>query len=233
MFSASEIVPPDFARFIGSGRIGLGHDVATTDKKTSNPSSLTVTEETGSMFFERLVVRWKTTDPDVAIAIIKSVFDALPKNQIRRFCIDASNERYHAQNLRKAFRDRCPVDLIVSGEAIDWEKERFSYKTLLGDLYVSAFEDGCIALPPGEFIISDHRLVKKHHGSYQTEVDEEGNHGDTFDSGKLSYWALVHGSGPIRANATPVGSFGVAPKRAGLIGPIGRSYNDARRKLNS
>jgi len=233
MISAATAIPTDWAIHIGPGNIGIGHDVATTDKKTSNPSSLTVTEQLGSMFFERLVVRWKTPDPDVAYALIDSVMDALPANQIRRFAIDGSNERYHAANLRKRYRSKCPVDIVVSGEAIDFEGQRYSYKTLLGDLYVSAFEDGCIAIPAEEFIVSDHRLVRKQNGGYTTEVDESGNHGDTFDSGKLSYWALVHGSGPIRAHAASVGSFGAGPKRPGLIGPIGRSFSAARRNLNA
>jgi len=233
MISASDILPADWTRFIGPGHLAVGHDVATTDKKTSNPSSLTVTEKIGGMFFERLVIRWKTPDPDVAKSIIGEVMKALPRNQLRAFCIDSSNERYHAQNLRKAFRHYCPVHLIVSGEAIDFENQRFTYKTLLGDLYVSAFTDGCIALPPGAFIISDHRLVKKQNGSYQTDVDESGNHGDTFDSGKLAYWGLVKSGGPTRAHAAAVGSHGKAPERAGLIGPIGRSFQNTKSKLNS
>lgn len=233
MIRAPDAIPPDWTRHIGVGRIGLGHDVATTDKKSSNPSSLTVTEELSGMFYQRLIVRWKTPDPDIAITLIESVFKALAvahKNQLRRFCIDASNERYHAQNLRKEFRKFCPVDLVVSGEALDFDGQRYNYKTLLGDLYVSAFEDGAITLPPGDFIVSDHRLVKKQSGGYVTEVDDGGNHGDTFDSGKLSYWSLVRGSGPVRAHAVAVGSFGSKPKTAGRIGPISRAF---RNRLNS
>ena len=45
------------------GRIGLGLDVATTEKATSNPSSLAVTEEVGLDYFVRLLLRWKTSDP--------------------------------------------------------------------------------------------------------------------------------------------------------------------------
>lgn len=237
MLSASSAVPPDWAKFIGPGNLAIGHDVATTDKKTSNPSGLTVMEQLGSMYFQRLVVRWKTPDPDIAIAIISSVFEAMPRNQIRGMAIDASNEKYHAQNLRTLFRKYCPVDLIVSGSAIDFghgmEKQRFTYKTLLGDLYVSAFDDGCMALPPGNFIITDHRLVKKQNGGYTTDVDEGGNHGDTFDSGKLAYWKLFKGGGIVRAHAATVGSSGKKPSRPGLIGPVGRSFSSALTKLNS
>lgn len=233
MILASEAVPPDWVKFVGCGHLGIGFDVATTEKKTSNPSSLTVSETLGSMEFQRLVVRWKSEDPDVAETIIRSVLEAAPRNQLRGLAIDASSERLNAQTFRKKFRSFCPVHLIVNSEAIDWEGQRYNYKTLLGDLYCSAFEDGCIALPPGAFIISDHRLVKKNAGSYTTEVDEIGGHGDTFDSGKLARWIHVRKGGPVRASAAAVGSFGTKPKRPGLIGPIGRSAGNTRRKMNS
>jgi hypothetical protein len=233
MIHPADILPENWTAPIGCGDISLGHDVATTDKKTSNPSSLTVTEKQGRMFYERLILRWKTPDPDIARAIIRLVIEALPRNQLRAFCVDASNEKYHAANLRKEFRTFCPVHLIVSGEAIEFEGNRFSYKTLLGDLYCTQFEEGCITLPPGQFIISDHRLVKKQSGTYQTDLDEAGNHGDTFDSGKLSLWGHLRTGGPVRAHAAAVGSLGAPPSRPGLIGPVGRSFAKARRTLNA
>jgi hypothetical protein len=239
MIPPSHLVPPDWALHCGPGRLGIGHDVATTDKKTSNPSSLTVTEQIGTMHFQRLVVRWKTPDPDYAKDLIESVLKAAPRHQLRSLCIDASSEKYHARNLQTALRKYCPVHLIVSGEAITFEGLRYTYKTLLGDLYCTAFEDGCIALPPGDFIVTDHRLVKKHAGSYVTETDDEGAHGDTFDSGKLSYWSLIRKGGPTTAHATSVGTGTQAPStslrnRSGLIGPIrGRTFGPGPRTLNT
>jgi len=225
MISASQAIPSDWALRCGGGALTLGYDVATTEKKSSNPSSLTVMEKLEGIHWERLVVRWKSEDPEAAYQMIASILDARPANDWRRLCIDATSERYHAQNTRKKFRGRLQVVLVVSSETIDWEKEKFSYKTLLGDLYVSAFEDGIIALPPEPFILGDHRLVKKQGGGYTTEVDEDGNHGDTFDSGKLAYWGHVLKGGPVRAQAVRVGNYGANdPLRArpGVIGPIGR-----------
>jgi hypothetical protein len=136
---ATEAIPTDWIRHLTGGPLGIGYDVATTEKKTSNPSSITVTEDSGGKYWERLVVRFKAGDPDAAFQVLDSVLNAVPANLIRSLCVDASNERYHAQNVRKKFRSICPVYLIVSGETIVWAGEKFSYKTLLGNLYVGAF----------------------------------------------------------------------------------------------
>lgn len=229
MILASSAVPPDWAIHCGGGPLTLGNDVATTEKKTSNPSGFTVMEKLNGIYWERLVVRFKSADPEVTYAVIKSILDARPAEEWKALCIDASSERYHAQNVRKKFRSRLRVKLIVNSETIlfghGFEKEKYSYKTLLGDLYVSAFEDGIIALPPEEFILSDHRLVKKQAGGYVTEVDEEGNHGDTFDSGKLAYWGHMAKGGRARAHAVAVGSHGAKSNhRPGLIGSIAKQF---------
>jgi hypothetical protein len=201
----------------------IGNDVATTDKKSSNPSAFTVMEKLSGIFWQRLVIRFKSADPAVTYAILESILAARPASEWRRLCIDASSEKYHAQTMRKRFQNRLAVDLISNAEAIDFQGERYSYKTLLGDLYVSAFEDGIIALPPDTFILDDHRLVKKQSGGYTTEVDEGGNHGDTFDSGKLAYWGHLNGSGKVRVQALSVGGISSnKPTRPGLIGSIAR-----------
>ena len=223
MILASSAVPPDWSLHCGGGMLTIGNDVATTDKKSSNPSAFTVMEKLSGVYWQRLVVRFKSADPAVTYAILESILNARPASEWRRLCIDASSEKYHAQTMRKRFQNRLAVDLISNAEAIDFQGERFSYKTLLGDLYVSAFEDSIIALPPENFILDDHRLVKKQSGSYTTEVDEGGNHGDTFDSGKLAYWGHISGSGKVSAAAVSVGNFSKsAPHRPGLVGSIAR-----------
>lgn len=223
MILASSAVPPDWSLRCGGGMLTLGNDVATTDKKSSNPSAFTVMEKLSGIYWQRLVVRFKSADPAVTYAILDSILAARPAAEWRRMCIDASSEKYHAQTMRKRFQGRIAVDLISSAEAIDYHGERYSYKTLLGDLYVSAFEDGIIALPPQTFLLDDHRLVKKQSGGYTTEVDEGGNHGDTFDSGKLAYWGHISGSGKVSAHAISVGGLASKkPSRPGLIGSIAR-----------
>jgi hypothetical protein len=239
MILASSAVPPDWALRCGGGPLTIGNDVATTEKKTSNPSAFCVMEKLNGIYWQRLVVRFKSEDPEVSYAVIKSILDARPASEWRCLNIDASSERYHAQNVRRRFRARLRVNLIVNSENIVFEKEKFTFKSLLGDLYVSAFEDGIIALPPDNFILGDHRLVKKQAGGYVTEVDEEGNHGDTFDGGKLAYWGhQKNGSGKARARAAAVGGQGITPggkNRPGLFGNIARQlgFGSHGSRLNS
>lgn len=190
---ATEALTTDWTRPLMGGRLGIGYDVATTINKSSNPSAITVTEDWAGKYWQRLLVRFKSEDPEAPMQILQAIFDAVDGNRWRSLCIDASNEKYHARNVRTRFRAKCPVFLISSGESILWLGEKFSYKTLLGQLYCSAFEDNRMALPDGEWIVRDHRLVKNAAGSYATDLDDEGNHGDTFDSGKLSLWSHLRG----------------------------------------
>ncbi|MFT3992611.1 MAG: hypothetical protein QM680_14550 [Luteolibacter sp.] len=219
---ASEAIPTDWTRFLRGGKLTLGYDVATTENKTSNPSSFTVSEEVGHRFYERLVVRFRSFDPDAAMVALESVLKAPQQQMWKGMGVDASNEKYHAQNVRKRFRSILPVTLISSGETLVWQRDKFTYKTLLGDLYISSYQDGAIACPDEKFILDDRRLVKNHAGSYVTDTDDEGNHGDTFDSGKLAHWIHLCGIGPVRADALQVGNFSTGSggsKHRGGLGP--------------
>ena len=213
MILAPYAVPTDWTRHLQGGLMGIGYDVATTINKTSNPSSITVTEDYGGKFWQRLIVRFKSEDPDAPLQILESIFQSVDSNKLRPLCIDSSNEKYHAQNVRKKMRKHCPVVLVSSGEKVKWEGADFTYKTLLGQLYVSNFEDGRIALPDGEWIVKDHRLVKNHAGSYATDLDEGGNHGDTFDSGKLSLWSHLRGARGTSSGARAMAVGGAEVKR--------------------
>ncbi len=192
---ATAAIPPDWTRHLRGGPLCLGYDVATTEKKTSNPSSITVTEDYGGTFWQRLIVRFKTAEPEAAMqaldSILRAVIDTHGHRYLRELNIDSSNEKYHARTVKGRFRRYLRVNLIAGGEALVWQGEKFIYKTLLGQLYVSAFEDHRTALPAGEWIVADHRLVKNHAGSFAAEIDESGNHADTFDSGKLALWGFL------------------------------------------
>ena len=196
----------DWIRRVGHGRLGIGYDVATTQKEMSNPSSVTVTEEVAPFYVERLVLRWKTKDPDVAMAVLQCVFDDIMTLQRApaRMCVDASNERYFAQKVQKRFSRYCPVQLIVSGEKIEWQGEEFDYKTFLGNLYVNTFTDGRMRMPDVRWLKDDRRLVKKDAGRFVTDLAPDGSHGDTFDSGKLARFGL-EGRGRAEIAAVPVG----------------------------
>lgn len=205
----ADVLPRDLGSLLSPhSRIGLGHDVATTTKEKSNPSALAVVEQIGLDYYVRLLMRWKTADPEVARAIILGVLMGLSPRRAVKLCVDASNERYYAADLKRHLSRIIPVDLIVSGEATEYMGERMSFKSYLGNLLVNTLEDRHLFLPAAPWIKNDFRLVTRDRGTFQTEVDEAGNHGDTFDAVKLGLHALVGAGGPVAASAAAVGSGG-------------------------
>lgn len=192
-----------------TGTVGIGFDVATTTGELSNPSSVTVTERGGGERFHRLVAVWKERKPQVARErleqIIRVVRERSEGGPARRLCIDASNERYFAEETADLLVQKIPVQLIISGNTVEPRPPGYSerdgninYKTYLGDIYAASVNDGRIALPPDEYLKSDHRMVMKDAGRYLCVPDSmTGAHGDTFDSGKLAEFALTGTQAPF------------------------------------
>lgn len=65
------------AKKLGNGAVGMGWDLATTEKSTSNPSAVTVLERQGTEYLARAIVTWKTNDPALAADRIKQLVDAV------------------------------------------------------------------------------------------------------------------------------------------------------------
>jgi hypothetical protein len=205
--SLADVVPPRLP-LIEHSAIGLGLDVATTEKQTSNPSALAVVERTGREYFARLILRWKTTDPAVTEAILTTLLMRLAPRRARRLCIDATSERFFAAALKRKLGALVPVELIVSSEALEYLGESMTYKVFLGNLLVNAVEDGRMLLPGGDWLRDDLRLVKRDRGTFATEVAADGSHGDCFDALKLAIYALEGAGGPAEAAAAGVGTQG-------------------------
>jgi hypothetical protein len=195
-------------------RLSLGYDIATTTKKKSNPSSITLMQQMGLLYLARLIVRFKTADPAVARAIIDHLLFRLPHGlKIRGLGVDASNEKFYAIETQKYFRGRLPVHLIVAGETLEHRGETITYKSLLGNDLINTATDGYLALPASDWLERDWRLVKLDQGRFYADVDGAGNHADTFDSTKLAKHELSQ-HGPARAEAVAVGSMsGKKPDR--------------------
>jgi hypothetical protein len=193
----------------GAGKIGLGWDLATTEKATSNPSAFTVLEQQGNDLIARAILTWKTSDPAIAEErarqIIAAVAARAQGGKARRLCIDATNERYFATEMQRALRSEVPVELIVGSETHDKPgREPMTMKQYLGSLLVGEADDNHLTLPASRYIREDFRLVKKERGSFVCEPDGQGRHGDTFDATKLALFALAGKSGvstiiPVRA----------------------------------
>lgn len=220
-----QAINPAWADLLTEGPIALGYDVATTERGTSNPSGVTVLQREARLSISRLVVTWKTREPAVARAVLGCIFDDIESRGLkpRRLVIDASSEKYYAADVRTAFVRRCAVELVSGNQKLKFRGEEMDAKSLLGNMYCAALEDGLLLLPAGEWIEMDHRLVKREAGRFVTDLGPGGEHGETFDGGKLAFWGL-QGGGPVQAHAVPVGSMGgrdPLKNRPGVIGPIG------------
>ncbi len=222
MISVADAIPADWTSRLTSGPVGMGYDIATTERGTSNPSSLTVSQSVGGKWFARLVLAWKTSDPEIAKAILARVLDQLAAVHARprRLCVDASNEKYFARQIQQLFSARVPVELIAGQQKLRHRGIELDAKTLLGNLFAALLEDGLAVIPSADWIEYDYRLVKREAGGFVTETGKNGEHGDCFDSGKLSHWSLTSGSGTVAADPIPVGEFGHGPNvRPGIKNP--------------
>jgi hypothetical protein len=181
--------------------VGIGFDVASTTGETSNPSSITVTEKVGDERFQRLVLVFKSKKRVVMserlAAMVQVVRNRPAGGPARRLCIDASNERLAAEETRDDLQGLIPVELVINSVSTQppGYTEPINYKTFLGDLYSAVVNDGRTALPPDQYIKTDHRLTMKDQGRYVCFPEPDGKHGDTFDSGKLAEYALRSGGG--------------------------------------
>lgn len=193
-----------------SGAVGLGVDWATTEKTASNPTALTVMEQRGADHVGVATFVWKTRDPDLALARVRAVVEAVAARpqggRARRLCQDASSEKYHCANVAKALRGLVPVADIVAGETVERPgAEPITLKALLGNQLVGVIDDNHATLAPDRYLKNDFRLVRRDRGSFTTELGPNGEHGDTFDSHKLALHALVGGGGPFTCTAVESG----------------------------
>lgn len=197
VYSASCALPNDWVALISGGPISVGIDLASTTKKKSNPTAISVLERIGTEYVVRLAVRFKT-EAELAIKLVlRQILTAIPSAQLVGLAVDASSEKLFARSLRQVFLGICPVLLIGGNDALVYGGEKRQAKSLLGELYVAAICDGIMALPPGIWVLNDHRSVYKEGGSFSAEVDAEGAHADLFDACKLALWAHLRGGGKV------------------------------------
>ncbi len=205
----AQVLPHELPSMLAEGsRLGLGLDIATTEKKTSNPSALALTENIGNHYYVRLLIRWKTSNDQVTTALLRDLLFLLAPRRPRRLCIDSTSERFFAAALKRTFAPLVPVDLVISSESTEYLGEKMTFKQYLGNLLINTLEDGHLSLPDEPWVRNDFRQVQRVKGSFHADPDESGNHADAFDAVKLSLHALVRSSGPAAAAPAQVGSFG-------------------------
>lgn len=208
-------------------RIGIGMDVATTTNKKSNPSAIAVTQQVGLTYYVRLLLRLKTREPAVIRALFGEILNLPHGLRARALCIDATNERFFATDLRTSLAPKVPVSLIVSSETTEYLGEQMTYKNYLGNLLINTAEDGYLAIPPEEWLKKDIRQVRTERGTFTAEVEEDGGHADCFDAIKLSLHALIGAGGPAQAHATGPGHYGVSQPRSGIRHPFARRFDNS------
>lgn len=211
---------------LGDGPVGLGWDLATTEKEASNPSVFVVKERRGREWVDRLHFVWKTRDPAVAKArarqIVQTVNGRPAGGRARRLCIDATNERYFAVECQRELAALVPVELVISSETVEQPgNEPITRKALLGNQLVAELDDNRGTLPPEKYLKDDFRRVKRDRGSFACEVGPNGEHGDTFDGSKLALHALNSTSGAL----TTVAGIHVGGNRGG---PFVRHFQPRR-----
>ena len=216
----ADVLPKGWQHYIDDRhpRLGLGFDVATTLKKAgggkgksrttvSNPSAICLDQLVGHHCVTRLMIRFRTNDPAVAIAILEAIIDGIPHGlHVGKLCVDASNERFFAANLRTHFAGKVVVVPVISGEGTEYKGLPMNFKQYLGSQLVDLFDDGYAPIPEADWLCADMRLVKKVGDTFDTELDEHGNHGDTFDAKKLAVHAIKSRGGPAEAAAAPTGT---------------------------
>lgn len=217
--SLDEAWPQGWKDRLGVGPFGVGCDPATTEKKTSNPAAIAVTEKRGLDFIVRAVVRYRSEDPAVHRAMLASAIALGEGRRVRRVCIDATSERLFARDLRTAFAGIVPVELMIASEGIDYLGIKMSTKVYLGSLVVRALEDEHLVLPKSVWLQKDLRQAEG--GTFAADVDENGNHADCFVAIAHSIHALTSGGGPAFAEGAAVGGITAQPAlRPGLVGPL-------------
>jgi len=186
-------------------RVGIGFDVATTTKGSSNPSVVSLVEEHGPEWIVRARCIWKTKDPDVANERLDRIIDLVaaphgrqrPGGRAIALAQDATNEKYYAEDNRKRLRRKLPVLLVVASEGVENPglDKPTNFKELLGETLVAKLDDNNLTLPGDAYTRADYRLVMKDRGKFVCEPDDQGRHGDTFDADKLGGYALRGGGG--------------------------------------
>jgi hypothetical protein len=188
---------------LGPGPVGAGWDLATTEKEVSNPSALAFVEQRGFELIVPLIAVWKTKEPDVARERLHRLLGAVKERKeggrARRLCIDATNERYFATEMRKELSHELPVELVIGSETIQRPgmEEPMTMKQFLGGQLVDTIDDNQITLPAERYVKEDFRLVRKERGQFVCDPAPDGKHGDTFDATKLGQKAVSSINGAI------------------------------------
>lgn len=218
-------LPTDWRRFIVPGApTVIAQDPATTENAKSNPSGLVIAQRVGGRIRFPVVCRYKTADDRQQKAILREACDLPAGTRVSRIGIDATNERFYANQVQREMRDIAPVELIVGSETPReleglTARERMNFKSYTGNLLVNMMDDGNVELPMARWVKDDWRLVVRSKGGFDNMVDSAGNHGDTFDAAKIANYLMMKRGGPAAVDAIAVGGQSDDDKRRAFMSP--------------
>jgi hypothetical protein len=228
--------PPNWEELLTDSPTTIGLDPATTENKTSNPTSICISQKMGGKTHERLVVVFKTNDPDHTRAMVRIAIDGIKARTgrpPRRLVGDGTNERFFMTDLKRELSGIVVMEIVVMSESIEHRGEKMSMKSYLGSIYVDQYEDARIAIPEDRYIREDRRLVIKEKGLFVNLSDSRGRHADTFTSGSLAEYGFV-ASGPAEASAVGVGAgLGAPASTAKWKNPFARMFENGGTKHNA
>lgn len=200
----------DILRAIGDApEVAIGVDLASTEGKKSNPSSLTITTRNGLGFRAPLVSWWKTADERVTEGRILAVALGLrlAGKRVKVVNLDATNERLFASRARRALLAHGIACRLCSGADVVLSRgERTTLKAFTGVQLASAIDSGLAELPFHRYVYDDFMRVAKVPGGFDCPVGPNGEHGDTFDGCKLSFFAWSDQAGAVAAEAVAITS---------------------------
>ncbi|MGI5868649.1 MAG: hypothetical protein ACOX9C_04285 [Kiritimatiellia bacterium] len=209
---AEDDLPDGYERLFTGGPVGIGGDPATTEGEKSNPFGICVTERVDGMWVARLILSFKSKDPQRPKDILRELATTLKPEAL---ALDATSERYWCAEVKHELELLTNVILVVNSETIEHLNEPMRMKTYLGNLACNAVDDRAAALPPAREVKEDFRLVKREKGGFNNSLDSvTGRHGDLFDGFKLSIYALETGGAATEATGVSVSP--LPPARSSL-----------------
>jgi hypothetical protein len=192
------------------GNVTLGLDLGTTEKQTSNPTSISVKGMEAGEHHIGLTLWWKSADPAVTKRRVTQILKAL----IARGCrpvgmgIDATNERNYAREIRDDNANLCDIRLIIGSENVPLIKDvdgvNVNFKAHKGNLFSTAAEAGRVILPWSRYLYDDCMRVTRNKGTFDCTVGSQGEHGDTFDSIALCF-VIEESGGPAQVFFPQIG----------------------------
>jgi hypothetical protein len=203
--------PAGWLDALGSGEIAAGLDLASTEGKKSNPTSLSLVEKRSGRFAARVVLWWKTANPKVTERRLIEIFTALRSagKKVKVLNADATNDRLYVATLRDRLRGLVRVKGIVSSATIKYRGQELSARTVSWTMLRETVEENQIDLPPGRYLAQDFLRTKRAPGDlYVASVGPNGEHADTADGTRLGLMGHMFGSGPVEIEAVQIARFG-------------------------